>query len=81
MCQFAGPWGHPFAGSWGQGDGANNLSSGCLRSALESTVEKTGVEPGDRGIFAGSWGHPGGHDAARVDAMASVSVAVGELAG
>jgi hypothetical protein len=20
-CQFAGPWGHPFAGSWGQGNG------------------------------------------------------------
>jgi len=24
LCQFAGPWGHPFAGSWGQGNGLSN---------------------------------------------------------
>jgi len=36
-CQFAGPWGHPFAGSWGQGNGLNNRVGGCLEMASAST--------------------------------------------
>ena len=37
FCQFAGPWGHPFAGSWGQGNGLNNRVGGCLEMASAST--------------------------------------------